>query len=60
MEDDFLEAQFEERYEGEDYNVWEEQQVFLDNEGGSDDAESEIDEDVDWDGGPVDGTEEWS
>jgi len=31
-EDMFLEAQYEERYEGEDYNLWEEQQVFLDNE----------------------------
>jgi hypothetical protein len=34
MEDMFLEAEYEERYEGEDYNLWEEQQVFLDNEGG--------------------------
>jgi len=30
MDDDFLEGAYEERYEGEDYNVWEEQQVFLD------------------------------
>lgn len=31
-EDMFLEAEYEERYEGEDYNLWEEQQVFLDRE----------------------------
>lgn len=40
MADDFLEAQYEERYEGEDYNNWEEQQVFLDQEG------KEVDEHV--------------
>jgi hypothetical protein len=32
-EDAFLEELYEERYEGEDYNLWEEQQVFLDREG---------------------------
>jgi hypothetical protein len=37
-EDMFLEAEYEERYEGEDYNLWEEQQVFLDNEGADDAA----------------------
>jgi hypothetical protein len=43
--DDWLEAAYEERYEGEDYNIWEENQVFLDNEGGpEDEAEDEDDE----------------
>jgi len=41
VEDDFLEAEYEERYEGEDYNVWEEQQVFLDREFDLDSDEDE-------------------
>jgi hypothetical protein len=39
MEDGFLESEYEERYEAPDYDVWEEQQVFLDNEGGDIEAE---------------------
>jgi hypothetical protein len=45
--DNWLESAYEERYEGEDYNLWEEQQVFLDNEGG--DPESDLPEpEADW------------
>jgi hypothetical protein len=45
--DDWLEAAYEERYEGEDYNIWEENQVFLDNEGSDEDSDEESDEDFD-------------
>jgi hypothetical protein len=31
-EDGWLEGAYEERYEGEDYNLWEEQQVWNDRE----------------------------
>jgi len=39
--DDWMESEYEERYEGEDYNNWEEQQVFLDREGKDDDTDTD-------------------